>query len=272
MPTDTGSKLRNIFLATTAALGVSLFAATPGAATPSDQTPAPRPFSTDSLRLPLDPRTVDLHEVYERCVKEQKSFILTLRRMGYDLKASDKNGYSPATMAVQKQDAQVLMALGLLKADLDAPDGNGVSPKIYAAFSIGGNMDVIHVLDHFTVDLSKPGRDEFTMGTAAASLGNLNVIGELGDMNVDLSVADKNGRTPATVTASTGDTTILYFLDIYKVDLSKPDGNGNTPVQIAEQKGDSATADFIKRTIAAHHAEQPVKPDEKPAPLPPGPR
>ena len=109
-----------------------------------------------------------------------------MKGQGANLNAQNSLGTTPAHVAAQNAQVNVLHALKILGAKLDTPNNIGTRPVHFAA--IKGRVEVLNAMNALGVDLDIPNNDGATPAFFAAQEGHIESLRYLIDSECRLAV------------------------------------------------------------------------------------
>ena len=175
---------------------------------------------------------VDIHAVNDDgqnavCVSTQHGnheLIRELHIMGVSINFPDRDGETPAYIAVAQDDAVALRTLFECGVDLNVCE---VSMQIVSLFLVaavhvqeGGRVEILNVLYEFGVNVHAQSLTGQNAAHLAAQSGRDLMIRALHSMGVNLDVQDDNGQTPAFLAVIHCHATALTALSACGVDVN----------------------------------------------------
>mmetsp|Transcript_44342 Transcript_44342/g.109218 ORF Transcript_44342/g.109218 Transcript_44342/m.109218 type:complete len:446 (+) Transcript_44342:50-1387(+) len=174
---------------------------------------------------------------------DMKTFIELSTHTG-EMEALTGDGWTPATIAAAFDQPNVLRVLHHTKVDVSKSDGNKRSPAVVAASS--GALLSLLALENLGVDLNDSAKNGRNPATVAAANGHDELLPVFHTHGVDLHVADAAGFTPATAGAIGCSVSVLSYLYVEGADLEAIDGRGETPAVAAAHSGCVEALKFLR--------------------------
>ena len=166
------------------------------------------------------------------------------------------NGVTPACIAAQNGDDEMLALLAELGANFETPRDNGATPAWAAAR--WGHAHVVRMLAELGANLETPDLDGETPAWAAAAEGHAHVVRMLAELGANLETPDTNGDTPAFAAAENGHADVVRVMGELGVNLETQDTLGRTPISAAASWGHTevvgelakARPDLVNRPVS----------------------
>ena len=142
--------------------------------------------------------------------------VVELHAMGLDLDASDREGGTPAWIAVKQGHETVLKTLVDCGVDLKSSRCN----NLFLRAAGEGRHSGLVMLSECGAGIHERNDDGCNAAHKAATFGHAHVIPALHSMGVDLDVQDNEGRTPASMAVQYGHAKILTALSTCGVPMN----------------------------------------------------
>lgn len=197
--------------------------------------------------LPLTPMQI----IHLACRSNALNVIRMLGQLGFDFNTRDNLGYTPACVAVQNQNRELLLALHACGADLQTPvatSNNGTPHQgrspIHIAATLGDTA-MLETLHDLGADLYSADRNGDSAASIAINNNDIAVLEKLHELGVDLNKKGTAGfphfsmfarilsTSPLELAIRTGNTAMIRALKILDVDLDALDGSEDTPMCLA---------------------------------------
>lgn len=142
--------------------------------------------------------------------------VVDLDMMGLDLGAPDREGFTPAWIAVKQGNGTVLKTLVDCGVDLKSRRYN----RLFLRAAEEGRHSVLVMLSECGAGIHERDDDGRNAAHIAAARGHAHIIPALHSMGVDLDIQDNEGRTPASMAVQYGHATILTAISTCGVPMN----------------------------------------------------
>lgn len=204
--------------------------------------------STQKVNKPMDKLNQALLSATERGDKDE---ITSLLADGADIDARDRNGRTPAMIAVHTKQLDVFEWLIEQGADINIRDNRLDNPLLYAGAE--GMLDFVKVAVAAGADTTITNRFDGTALIPAADRGHVDIVKELlttSDINIDH--VNNLGWTALLEAVILGDggqkhQAIVKLLIDHGADVNLADSDGTTPLQHAKRRGYQEMIEMLVR-------------------------
>ncbi len=213
-------------------------------------------FKTEII---LKGRTYDTDGLVKSIKRKDIKLINLYVRSGFDLNKLDSQGISPACVAAELGNTEVMSAL--MQGALNLFTINQ-SDKMTPAFcSIrSDNVKMFSTLLKSGISLNT--KNDKVNGISfihyAAALGKDAVLSYIVEQGADVNVIDMLGRTPLHFAATQNKITVLYVLLNAGAVVDVVDQNGETPMDVAKKYGHDKYIDIMERYSSTNAQQKPL--------------
>jgi ankyrin repeat protein len=163
-----------------------------------------------------------------------------LLKLGADVTAQSKFGWTPLHLSSRRGDAEVTRMLLEYGADVSAPNNLGLTPLLLASRS--GNVEVTRMLLERGADVTTQDKDGSSPLHLASLRGHAEVARMLLEHRADVSAQNSLGLTPLQLASRSGYVEATRILLERGADATAQDKDGSTVLHLALQWGRAAVA------------------------------
>lgn len=207
-------------------------------------------FKTEII---LSGKTYDSDGLVKSIKNKDVKLINLYVRSGFDLNKLDSKGTSPACVAAELGNTEVMSALMQGALNLFTINKSDKMTPIFCSIK-GDNVEMFSKLLKSGISLNT--KNEKVNGISlthyAAALGKDAVLSYIVEQGADVNVVDMMGRTPLHFAATQNKITVLYILLNSGAIVDVVDQNGETPIDVAQKYGHNNYADIMERYSAAN--------------------
>lgn len=230
----------------------------------------------------LNQKANGISAVHTAALKKNIPALRMLKELGANLNEKSVGGQTVASIAIDRDDMDVLIELHRLNVDLspaeDVPlvnyaimrerpgiivtletlaqlgvgmselDQRGLTP-LHLAISIE-RIDIIDKLHELGADFNKLNQQGLSPASFAAIRGGYKILKRFKELGVDLDAQDDSGATALYYAASGGYTQSIRTLNGLKVNVNIANNEGNTPAFIAAANGHDRALDRLVKCKA----------------------